>query len=134
MPVPVGSASASASAQRLVTAPTRALPRRAILGAGSLLATSLVRTLPARASAPSQQLQELFLNASQLAAEGKLEEADEAWTKAIEAAPTNSASWSNRGALRLQRLMWKEAADDLKHAAEDLDQGDSPGRALALNN
>ena len=112
-----------------------ALPRRLLL-CGSVVALTQRRAGPSQAAqaASPAQLQDLFLKASQLANEGKLEEADETWTKAIEAAPNNSASWSNRGAVRLQRLMWKEAAEDLRHAAEDLDKGDSPGRALALNN
>ena len=63
------------------------------------------------------------------------EEAEEAWTRAIEIAPKNSsalsAALSNRGTLRLQYSEWDAAVDDLQRAV-DLD-GDRPD-ALTLNN
>ncbi|GMH40824.1 hypothetical protein BSKO_08728 [Bryopsis sp. KO-2023] len=45
-----------------------------------------------------------------------LEEADAAWTEAIELAPDNSACWSNRGTIRLQQGRWAPARDDLQKA------------------
>ena len=59
--------------------------------------------------------------------------ADQAWTKAIELAPTNASAWSNRGTKRLQAGRWRDARDDLEKSIElspDLNNPDP----LTLNN
>lgn len=108
------------------------------VGAALLMCSRRAKAAPSSASlSPAQEaeLRKAFADASEAINAGDLEAAEAAWSRAIEAAPKNAAAWSNRGALRLQRLRWEDAAADLRHAAEDLESGDeSPGRALALNN
>lgn len=62
------------------------------------------------------------------------EAADQAWAKAIELAPTNSAAWSNRGTLRLQNGRWQAAYDDLLHAYELETAGGRRASAVLANN
>jgi len=62
------------------------------------------------------------------------EDAENAWTKAIELAPSNSAAFSNRGTLRLQAGQWQAAIEDLQRSIEiDANEGRSAD-ASVLNN
>ena len=62
------------------------------------------------------------------------EDAESAWSKAIELAPNNSAALSNRGTLRLQAGQWSAAIEDLQRSIEiDVKEGKTAD-ASVLNN
>ncbi|CAL6320563.1 unnamed protein product [Bathycoccus prasinos] len=62
------------------------------------------------------------------------EDAENAWSKAIELAPNNSAALSNRGTLRLQAGQWSAAIEDLQRSIEiDVKEGKTAD-ASVLNN
>lgn len=74
----------------------------------SLLSVAGLASLSLPHPARAETLYELFDLAQQLGQRGEFEEADKAWTRAIELDPKNSASWSNRGTARLQACRWKD--------------------------
>ena len=62
------------------------------------------------------------------------EDAENAWTKAIDLAPNNSAAFSNRGTLRLQAGQWSAAIEDLQRSIEIDEKGGRGADASVLNN
>lgn len=108
--------------------------RRGVLLSAAASAMLSFSTAPAPASAAvvDPTLVQLFNQA--MSARGNREEAERAWSEAIAFAPDNSATWSNRGTLRLQYGQWQEAAEDLQHALDlELATTGKPN-ALLLNN
>ncbi|CAG9461942.1 unnamed protein product [Pedinophyceae sp. YPF-701] len=129
-------------AARAPRATEAALGRRgAFLGALTAALGSVVAREAQAAAAKMDQktlkaLQAAFQEAFDAGMNGDLDRADAAWGKCIDLVPTNSASWSNRGTLRLQRGQWNEAAADLEQALKLEEEANGPAGAdaLVLNN
>mmetsp|Transcript_24796 Transcript_24796/g.47008 ORF Transcript_24796/g.47008 Transcript_24796/m.47008 type:complete len:358 (+) Transcript_24796:62-1135(+) len=85
---------------------------------------------------PSKELTDAFTEAMEAMNQFDFDAAEEAWTRAVQLSPEVSASWSNRGTLKLQRGRWAEAAEDLQHALdlEEKQMGRSNVNSLVLNN
>lgn len=78
----------------------------------------------------------LFREAFEAGTKGDFDAADKAWSNIIDIDKNNSASWSNRGTLRLQLGRWDAAAEDLQKALdlEEISKGGENVDCLVMNN
>jgi sugar/nucleoside kinase (ribokinase family)/Tfp pilus assembly protein PilF len=118
----------------------RAFIAMSILGAFCLpIASSTTTSTTARnvasASSSSVDMNQLSLLFNKAMNANTYEDAEDAWTKAIELAPENSACYSNRGTIRLQAGRWELAIEDLQKSI-DIDEriGNRGADASVLNN
>jgi len=114
-------------------APKQSHRRRLLLLPGTCVLLGAVSPPRVRAD-DAAALSDLFSRASDATGRGDYDTADELWTRAVEAAPGNSAAVSNRGTARLQAGRLRDAREDLELAVQlDAAAGRRPD-ALALNN
>ena len=124
-----------ASSSELSTTSPKGRRRAMTMGATSAFLLAFSFSTPNEAFASSTgssvELSQLFNHAMNAKS---YEDAENAWTKAIELAPSNSAAFSNRGTLRLQAGQWQAAIEDLQRSIEiDANDGRSAD-ASVLNN
>ena len=124
-----------ASSSELPTTSLKGRRRAMTMGAISAFILAFSFSTPNEAFAASTgssvELSQLFNHAMNAKS---YEDAENAWTKAIELAPSNSAAFSNRGTLRLQAGQWQAAIEDLQRSIEiDANEGRSAD-ASVLNN